>query len=158
MFSLDDKFLEEVGLASLPEEQKKPFLQHIYLQLERMVGERLSSGLTQEQTEEFEAIIDQREEVVKPWLQRYAPDYQTREDFAKMAQSMQQPPDSIGLLSEYAATRWLEVNRPDYRDVVAGTLQGIKNEIIANRDAILGGPAAEQTPQSQDSPPQPPVN
>jgi len=36
------------------------------------------------------------------------------------------------------------VNRPDYRDVVAKTLEELKQEIIQNRDAILGtAPAAQ---------------
>jgi hypothetical protein len=47
-----------------------------------------------------------------------------------------------GLRAEYAATKWLEVNRPDYRDVVAKTLEEIKQEIIASKDAILGASAA----------------
>ena len=42
MFQLDDNFLKELGLDQLPDEQKKPFLQHIYSELELRVGERLS--------------------------------------------------------------------------------------------------------------------
>jgi len=42
------------------------------------------------------------------------------------------------LKAEYAATKWLEVNRPDYRDVVAKTLEELKQEIGQNRDAIMG--------------------
>jgi hypothetical protein len=30
------------------------------------------------------------------------------------------------------------LNRPDYKDVVARTMNELKSEIIANRDAILG--------------------
>jgi len=46
------------------------------------------------------------------------------------------------LRAEYAATKWLEVNRPDYRDVVANVLDGLKEEVIANRDVILGDKSA----------------
>ena len=34
MFQLDDKFLQDVGLGALPEEQKKMFLDHFREQLE----------------------------------------------------------------------------------------------------------------------------
>lgn len=47
--------------------------------------------------------------------------------------------DSPDLKAEYAATKWLEINRPDYRDVVAKTFESIKREVVENRDAILGG-------------------
>ncbi len=45
-------------------------------------------------------------------------------------------------MAEFTATKWLEVNRPDYRQVVAEVLDELKKEIIANRDAILGGLSA----------------
>lgn len=153
MFSLDDKFLEDVGLGSMPQEQKKPFLQHIYIQLEKKVGENLSDGMSEEQLGEFEAIIDRRDEIVQPWLQQHVSDYQSREDFQKVVQAMQAPADDPAVRSEYAATKWLEVNRPDYREVVARTLEGIKNEIAANRDAILGVPqdTAEGNPPDQSA-------
>lgn len=142
MFQLDDQFLADIGLANLPEEQKRPFLQHIYDQLEYQVGIRLSEGMSDAQLEEFEAIIDKKDDVVTAWLQQFAPQYTTDEVYAKIQQQSGLPADSPALRGEYAATKWLEVNRPDYRDVVAKTLEELKQEIIQNRDAILGTPPA----------------
>ena len=34
-------------------------------------------------------------------------------------------------------TRWLETNRPDYRDIVRRTIDEMKTEIRANRDKLL---------------------
>ncbi len=139
MFQLDNTFLEELGLGALPEEQKKPFLQHIYDQLEYRVGIRLSEGMSDEQLEEFEAIIDRKDDVIVPWLQARAPQYQTEEVFLRLQAASGLAPDSPVLRAEYAATKWLEVNRPDYRDVVAQTLNELKQEILNNREALLGG-------------------
>ena len=50
--------------------------------------------------------------------------------------------DDPRLRDEFAATKWLEVNRPDYRDVVAAVLDELKREIVANRDMILGADSA----------------
>lgn len=151
MFQLDDKFLEDVGLAGLPEEQKKPFLQHTYDQLEYRVGVRLSEGMTDAQLEEFEAIIDRKEEVITAWLSQHMPNYQEEEIFKRLMLASSLPANDPALRAEYTATKWLEVNRPDYRDVVAKTLEEIKEEIRQNRDAILGtapAPAAPQPPQA----------
>lgn len=142
MFQLDDQFLIDVGLADLPEEQKKPFLQHTYDQLEYKVGIRLSEGMTDAQLEEFEAIIDRKEDVVSSWLAANAPDFQNDEVYNRLQQASGLPVGDPGLRAEFAATKWLEVNRPDYRDVVARTLEEIKQEILSNKDAILGGAAA----------------
>lgn len=35
--------------------------------------------------------------------------------------------------------KWLGLNRPDYKDVVTTTMNELKAEIIANRDAINFG-------------------
>lgn len=35
------------------------------------------------------------------------------------------------------ATKWLEQNRPDYRDIVNRTIEEMKSEIRANRDQLL---------------------
>lgn len=143
MFQLDDQFLTDIGLAELPEDQRKPFLQHVYDQLEYRVGMRLSEGMSDAQLEEFEAIIDKKQEVVDAWVAQFAPTYGSDELFAKIQQATNLPAESPALKSEYAATKWLEVNRPDYRDVVAKTLEELKQEIIQNRDSILGSQPAQ---------------
>lgn len=142
MFQLDDKFLEEIGLNQLPEEQKKPFLQHIYEELELRVGTKLSDGMSDDQLAEFESIIDRKDDIVVAWLAKYSPDYHNDGGFIKLQQTTGLDVNDPNLRSEYAATKWLEVNRPDYRDVVAQVLGEIKNEVIAGRDVILNNPSA----------------
>lgn len=149
MFQLDEQFLTDIGLADLPEEQKKPFLQHIYDQLEYRVGVRLSDGMSDAQLEEFEAIIDKKPEVVDAWITNNAPGFAADELFVKIQQATNLPADNPGLKAEYAATKWLEVNRPDYRDVVARTLNELKQEIAQNRDVILNNDSAPQTPAAE---------
>ncbi len=138
MFQLDDKFLQDVGLNDLPEEQKKPFLQHIYDELELRVGTKLSDGMSDDQLEEFESIIDRKDEVIVAWLAQYAPNYHNDEAFSRIQQATGLDVNDPGLRAEYAATKWLEVNRPDYREVVAQVLDDLKKEIIGGREAILG--------------------
>lgn len=138
MFQLDDQFLQDIGLADLPEDQKKPFLQHVYDQLEYRVGVRLSEGMTDAQLEEFEAIIDKKPEVIDAWVAQFAPAYTTDDLFVKIQAASGLAVTDPLVKSEYAATKWLEVNRPDYRDVVAATLAELKQEISGSRETILG--------------------
>jgi hypothetical protein len=138
MFQLDDKFLQDLGLDQMPEEQKQAFLKHIYEELEIRVGTKLSDGLSDEQLDEFEGIIDRKEEAVSAWLAAHTPNYQADEVFVRLQQSTGLGADDPRLQAEFAATKWLEVNRPDYRNVVAQVLEELKQEILKNRDAILG--------------------
>jgi hypothetical protein len=139
MFQLDEKFLEDIGLNDLPDDQKKPFLQHIYDELELRVGTKLSDGMSDEQLEEFEAIIDRKDDVITVWLSKYVPNYHNDAVFIQLQTATKLDVNDPSLRAEYAATKWLEVNRPDYRAVVAQVLDGLKEEVIANRDVILGG-------------------
>lgn len=152
MFQLNEEFLKELGLDQLPEDQRKPFLDHIYSELELRVGERLSQGLSDAQLDEFANIIDKVPGAVDTFLAAHAPQCQSDPMFARLVQATGVAVDDPRLKDEFAATKWLEVNRPDYRDVVAAVMEELKKEIIANRDAILG--AMAQAPPLQQAPQQ----
>ncbi|MFZ2544834.1 MAG: DUF5663 domain-containing protein [Candidatus Saccharimonadales bacterium] len=144
MFQLDDKFLEDIGLSSLPTEQKQAFLQHIYEELEMRVGTKLSDGLSDQQLEEFEKIIDRDQATIDSWLATHVQNYANDQIFQRMQQALKLESADPTLKAEYAATKWLEINRPDYRDVVKHVLDELKAEIMSNRDTILG--SGEQQP------------
>lgn len=141
MFQLDDKFLQDVGLQDLPEDQKQAFLQHIYSELELRVGTKLSEGMNEEQLAQFEAFVDQDEQKVVAWFERYLPNYRELPDFQSLKASAPAEVSEIALLSEYGSLKWLELNRPDYKQVVATELDALKREITENRDSILGAGA-----------------
>lgn len=93
----DEKFLQEMGLSAMPEDEKQRFLDYIQEELEVRIGERISRGLTEVQLNEFDMITDQSE-----------------------------------------AAKWLEANRPDYREIVERTITEMKAEIRANRAKLVG--------------------
>ena len=69
----DEKFLQEMGLQAMPEDQKKQFLEYIQEELEIRIGERISKGLTEAQLNEFDGITDPAEAAT--WLEKNRPDY-----------------------------------------------------------------------------------
>lgn len=142
MFQLDDQFLKDLGLDQMPEEQKKAFLGHIYSELELRVGVRLSEGLTDEQLAEFEAFVDRNDEKVRAWITANSPDYANDQVYQQL-KAASNSPDEAALLAEYASLKWLNMNRSNYREVVAQVLGELKQEIMSNRDTIMGDqPAA----------------
>ena len=67
----DDKFLQEMGLQAMPEDQKQKFLDYVQEELEVRIGERISKGLTQTQLNEFDMITDPA--LSKKWKKKSAP-------------------------------------------------------------------------------------
>lgn len=133
----DDGFLEELGLGELPEAQRAGFLRHVYETLELRVGEALSKGMSDGQLEEFESIIDRDAVRIVAWVDAHVPNFLDDPLYAKMSDAMGPDVEHSELICEYAATKWLEVRRPDYRDVVAAALEDMKTEIRAHAAQLL---------------------
>ena len=146
MFQLDDKFLEDIGLGGLPEEQKKAFLAYLREQLEIRVGTKLSDGLSDAQLDEFESFIDRDEAKVNAWIGANVPDFEQDQIWQQLKSGAPENIPELVVKSEYASLKWLGLNRPDYRDVVAAVMQELKDETIKNRDAMLGTVSEAQTP------------
>lgn len=142
MFQLDDQFLKDLGLDQMPDEQKQAFLAHIYNELELRVGVRLSEGLSDEQLEEFEAFVDRNSEKVQAWVAANSPSYQNDPLYQQLKANAPQDSDDTMMLAEYASLKWLHLNRPNYREVVSLVLDELKQEIMSNREQILGGDQA----------------
>jgi len=139
MFQIDDKFLQDLGLDQLPEDQKQAFKEHIYSQLELRVGTRLSNGLSDMQLAEFESFVDRDAAKVQAWISANVPNYQDDDSYKQLKANAPQDIDEGIILAEYASLKWLGMNRPDYQQVVAQVIEELKQEIRSNRDAILGG-------------------
>lgn len=152
MFQLDDKFLEDVGLGGLPDEQKQAFLAYFREQLELRVGTRLSEGLSDAQLDEFESFIDRDETKVNEWLEANVPNYTEDSVWQQLKSGAPENVPELVVKSEYASLKWLGINRPDYRDVVAAVMEELKQETIQNKDAILGG-AADASAEADEQQP-----
>ena len=138
MVQLDDKFLEDVGLGGLPDDQKKLFLDHFREQLELRVGTQLSEGLSEAQLSEFESFMDRDMQRVTAWLDANVPDFDSDPVYVQLKANVPQNVPQNAVLSEYASLKWLGINRPNYREVVTKTIEALKKEISENRDVILG--------------------
>lgn len=110
MFKLDNALLEEIGLGTLPQEEKTKMLGHIYETLEMRVGMKLAEQMTNAQLDEFESYIDRNDEAgALKWLETNFPDYKQvvaseleklkaeirQNATAILAASNQQPPQAV---------------------------------------------------------------
>lgn len=107
MFKLDNAFLEELGLGSLPPVEKNKMLAHIYETLEMRVGMRLAEQMTSEQLDEFERYINAQDEAgALKWLETNFPDYKqvVSEELEKLKVEISQvAPQIVAQAQENAA-------------------------------------------------------
>ena len=134
MYKFDDNFLESVGLGSMPAEQKDAFLQYAQDQLEMKIGEKMSEGLSNEQLDEFEKIVDNDKATIDRWLAG-AGDYKNDAIYQKLVESLGSENEEV--LSDYVTAKWLDQNCPQYRQIITDSIKAIREEIAANKDALL---------------------
>lgn len=155
MFNLDDKFLQEIGLGSLPAEEKPKMLSHIYETLEMRVGMKLASGMSDAQLDEFESFIGGDITKASAFLTSVNPSWQEEPGYVSAIETAKKraaergrefaQADINAVTSEYAALKWLETNFPNYKKVVAEELDKLKAEITQSAPQILA--AAANPPQ-----------
>ena len=98
MFQLDEDFLASVGLSDMPDEHKKPFLEHLLEELEMRVGTRLSEGMSDDKLAEFEKLIEARDEQgALKWLETHRPDYKkvVSEELERLKKEVESSKDRI---------------------------------------------------------------
>ena len=136
MYQFDESFLDSVGLSGMPEEQKKTFLQYAQDQLEVRIGEKMSEGLSDDQLDEFERIIDNDQETVQKWLAEIG-DYKNDETYVKLAENSEEDVDSPEFLADYVTAKWLDQNCPQYQDIIKESLESLQAEISSQKEEIL---------------------
>ncbi len=136
MFKFDNRFLDSVGLADLPDSQKEAFLQYAQDQLEIRIGESMSESLNDDQLSEFERIIDNDPATLQGLLDSYG-DYQNDEVYQTLKRNTGAQDGDNSLLSDYVTAKWLNQNCPQYQQIIKESLTDLQNEIREQKDAIL---------------------
>lgn len=116
MFKLDNTLLEELGLGTLPPQEKNMMLRHIYETLELRVGMKLAERMSNEQLDEFEQLMPLPQDTAEQKADK-----------------------------EKAALTWLETNFPNYKQVVAEELEKLKAEVKQAAPQIVEASNQQQT-------------
>lgn len=87
MIRIDYALLQDLGLGSLPDEEKEGLKNHIYETLEMRVGVRLADQMSTEQLDEFEKYFEAKDDAgAFKWLETNFPNYKeiVQEEFDKL--------------------------------------------------------------------------
>ncbi len=112
-------------------------LSHIfYTHLENLTGERLTRGMPDEQLDEFGYFVDMDEERMTGWLLQHCPGFDNDKGFQEICAQHPDAPRPTAL-AEFGAKKWLELNRPDYPDIVNQTRGDLMSALVLLQ-AIMG--------------------
>jgi len=137
MIKIDEKFLDEVGLSSMPDNQKADFIAQTQEELENRVGEKMSEGMTVDQLREFDGIMNNDRNTMIRVLSQIG-DYRQDALYQKLLERHGIAEGNLEILGEYLSVKWIQINRPDYADITKNVAEELKAEIIEARPMILG--------------------
>ncbi len=130
-------FLKEIGLDKMSKDEQDDFLDYVYSELQTRVGQALSDNMTSEQLLEFKKIANGDTSFMLNWLSAFVPMYQSDEIYENIQESKGYDSADPRLLEEYTSAKWLELNQPNYAQIVAEEIRKLRQEIIDNKDKIL---------------------
>ncbi|MBQ3430444.1 hypothetical protein IJG21_03430 [Candidatus Saccharibacteria bacterium] len=70
---LNEEFLREVGLAAMPEDERRAFLDYAQEELEVRIGEEIAKGVAPEKMKEFDEA--ETDEEALEWLEKNKPNF-----------------------------------------------------------------------------------
>ena len=137
MIKIDEKFLDEVGLSSMPDDKKAEFITQTREEFQHRVGEKMSEGLTVDQLREFNGIINNDRKTMVRVLSRIG-DFRQDSLYNKLLKKHGVTEGTLEILGEYLSVKWVQMNRPDYAAISENVARELKTEIIEARPMILG--------------------
>jgi len=155
--NLDRNLLDELGLGSLPENEKTSLLNHIYETLEMRVGMRLADQMTNDQLDEFEKYFEAKDDAgAFNWLETNFPNYKqiVQDEFNKLKEEIRKSaPQIIQAASQ---------NNNQEQPVDSSLSPGVGPQTPPMPPSNNSVPPPTQpfisnTPQNNDNPQEPPV-
>ncbi len=160
MIKLDDNLLAELGLQSLPPEEKKNLLRHIYETLEMRVGTTLAQQMTDTQLDEFEGFINANDEAgALRWLETNFPNYKdvVAQEFEKLkAEVRQAAPQILASVQQMPQMPQMPVQQQQYDPAMMQQPQQYAQMPMPPQQPMPMMPPVGQ-PQQMPYPPQQPM-
>ena len=122
---MNDQLITELGIEMLTAEEQ----QHAIDELNMRVGEAIIGGLSEEQVNEYEAIINGNQEVITSWLQTNDPSYADTIAYQQLAEGFEDDPERVPADKVYASMAWVEKNNPSFGETVARIKQELKDSL-----------------------------
>jgi hypothetical protein len=124
MFGIEDKFLEEIGIANMPEPAKNHLIEGIQQTIQDRVLIALSDQIDEFLTNELEQI-NQSPEFAEQWLKKNLPHYEGSQQYKQFAEIV--PNENSKQL--YAQSKWFEMNIPTYPETIERVIGQVKQEL-----------------------------
>lgn len=120
----DEQIIEQLGINNLPGDEKEAVVNEAQLR----IGEAVSEQLTDDQLNEYQAIIDGDNDVIAAWLEKNVPNYKNEAVYQSFEEGVESDPERNDPAKLFASIAWVQITVPRIQDIVAKSLDAFKQE------------------------------
>lgn len=120
-----EQLIEQLGIQDWPEEKQD---QAVEMATYR-IGDAITGALSEEQFDEYKAIVDDDTAVIDSWLEQNIPDYKESPVYQEFEQGYEEDPEKNNPAKLFASMAWVQVNVPNLQEVIAQALDAYKQEL-----------------------------
>lgn len=123
----DEQIIEQLGIGDWPEEKQREVLEIATVRF----GNAITDSLTEQQFNEYKAIVDDNHEVIDAWLDQNVPDYKESPVYKEIEGGYDADPEKNNPAKLFASIAWIQVNVPNVQDIIAKALDEYKQELAS---------------------------
>lgn len=125
MFELNEEFLKEVGIATMPEPARSSLVANIQKLMQNRLNLKLADQLSDEKVDELEHVSTSTDDARK-WLGENYPKFESSAEYEQFKQQVNEGEDPISL---FAQSKWFQTNVPNFSTYLNETYEDVKNEL-----------------------------
>ena len=122
----DDYILEALGAMNYPDDKKALIIE----QVNTLVGEAISAQLSEQQLNEYQAIIDANDDVIQAWLNQNIPEYKNSYLYQEFEAGYKNDPERNDPAKLYASMAWIELNVKNGKEVTDKVIAEYKEKYM----------------------------
>jgi hypothetical protein len=120
----DDQIIEQLGIQDVPEDEQTEIINEAQVR----IGEAISEKLTDDQLNEYQAIIDGNEAVISAWLEKNIPEYKDEPVYQSFVEGLETDPEKNSPEKLFTNLAWIQLTVPGIQMVVAEAIEAFKQE------------------------------
>lgn len=123
-----EQIIEQLGIQNWPADKQDQAVETATFRIGNAVTEQLSD----QQFNEYQAIIDDNQPVIDAWLAQHAPNYKESPVYQEFEAGYEEDPEKNSPAKLFASIAWIQKNVPDVQNVIASTLEAYRQELAAS--------------------------
>ncbi len=122
-----DQIIEQLGIQSWPPEKQE---EAVEIAVHR-IGAAVTEQLSEQQFNEYEAIVNDNQTVIDAWLAANVPNYKDSPVYQELAAGYEEDPEKNNPAKLFASIAWIQVNVPQAQAAIDHALEAVKQELVA---------------------------